>query len=91
MKLLLPNRLAPTLARHVDPDEHAAQSRRDVQCWAQQNLRLDLSEAAKSIELTRPTHTHAEIVATLLYPVTKRRSQRSTIWRRAGMTRGETK
>jgi thymidylate synthase ThyX len=63
--------LAPTLARHVDPDEHAAQSRRDVQYWAQQNLRLDLSEAAKPIELTRPTHTHAEIVATLLYPVTE--------------------
>ncbi len=30
--------LAPTLARHVDPDEHAAQSRRDLECWALQNL-----------------------------------------------------
>src|SRR5437879_3820805 len=31
--------LAPTLARHVDVDEHAAQSRQDLECWARQNLK----------------------------------------------------
>src|ERR1044071_4311994 len=25
--------LAPTLARHVDPDQHAAASRKDLECW----------------------------------------------------------
>jgi thymidylate synthase ThyX len=30
--------LAPTLARHVDPDEHIAQSRRDLEQWARENL-----------------------------------------------------
>jgi thymidylate synthase ThyX len=63
--------LAPTLARHVDPDEHAAQSRRDVQCWARQNLKITAPATPETIELTRPTDTHAEIVATLLYPVTE--------------------
>src|SRR5712692_8503269 len=29
---------APTLARHVDADQHAAKSRRDLACWAAQNL-----------------------------------------------------
>jgi thymidylate synthase ThyX len=30
--------LAPTLARHTDPDQHLIQSRRDLEQWAQQNL-----------------------------------------------------
>lgn len=30
--------LAPTLARHADPDEHTVQSRADLQRWAEQNL-----------------------------------------------------
>ena len=33
-----PKPLAPTLARHADPDEHAARSRDDLRRWAEQNL-----------------------------------------------------
>lgn len=66
--------VAPTLARHVDPDEHAAQSRIDLQIWAKQNLPAYLKTPGtaplESMDLIRPTDTHAEIAATLLYPVT---------------------
>jgi len=66
--------LAPTLARYVDPDEHLAQSRRDLECWACQNLDgPEKSEPpAGIVDLLRPTDAHAEIAATLLYPVTHR-------------------
>ncbi len=63
--------VAPTLARHVDPDEHAAQSRADLKVWAKQNLSAWMGTARlESMDLTRPSDTHAEIAATLLYPVT---------------------
>jgi thymidylate synthase ThyX len=63
--------VAPTLARHVDADEHAAESRRDLECWARQNLKLDPGSATPlAVDLTRPIDTRADIVATLLYPVT---------------------
>jgi thymidylate synthase ThyX len=63
--------VAPTLARHVDPDEHAAQSRLDLRSWAKQNLPSWSGTARlESIDLIRPADTHAEIAATLLYPVT---------------------
>lgn len=63
--------VAPTLARHVDPDEHAAQSRTDLKVWTKQNLPSWSGTARlESVDLTRPTDTHAEIAATLLYPVT---------------------
>ena len=62
--------LAPTLARHVDPDEHAVGSRRDLQCWAQQNLGRAPDVSSENVDLLPLTDTHSEIVATLLYPVT---------------------
>jgi thymidylate synthase ThyX len=63
--------LAPTLARHVDPDEHASQSRIDLRIWAKHNLPEWIGTARlESMDLIRPTDTHAEIAATLLYPVT---------------------
>ncbi|MGA3189219.1 MAG: FAD-dependent thymidylate synthase [Bryobacteraceae bacterium] len=63
--------VAPTLARHVDPDEHTARSRADLKVWAKQNLPSWSGTARlESMDLTRPTDTHAEIAATLLYPVT---------------------
>lgn len=63
--------VAPTLARHVDPDGHAAQSRADLKVWAKQNLSAWMgTERLESMDLTRPSDTHAEIAATLLYPVT---------------------
>ena len=61
--------LAPTLARHVDTDEHALQSRQDLEAWARENISIPPS-AVDATDLLRPTHTHAEIAATLLYPVT---------------------
>jgi thymidylate synthase ThyX len=63
--------VAPTLARHVDADLHAAQSRADLKIWAKQNLPAWMgTERLESIDLIRSTDTHAEIAATLLYPVT---------------------
>jgi hypothetical protein len=65
--------VAPTLARHVDPDEHVTQSRRDLERWARQNLASSASgRAAESVDVLHPTDTHADIAATLLYPVTDR-------------------
>ncbi len=61
--------LAPTLARHVDTDEHAVQSRRDLTDWARENISIPVS-TMEAIDLLKPANTHAEIAATLLYPVT---------------------
>ncbi len=65
--------LAPTLARHAEPDEHAIRSRHDLRQWAAQNLRADaLSGEPPRVDLLRPAQVAADIVATLLYPVTDR-------------------
>jgi len=64
--------LAPTLARHAEPDEHTAQSRADLKLWADQNLPPATGIAAGRVDLLKPTHTPSDIVATLLYPVTNR-------------------
>ncbi len=61
--------LAPTLARHVDADQHALDCRRDLTAWARANISITPS-TVDAVDLLRPTHTHAEIAATLLYPVT---------------------
>lgn len=61
--------IAPTLAKYVNADEHLAQSRRDLALWARQNLPL-LPEAADEVDLMRPAELAADVVATLLYPVT---------------------
>lgn len=64
--------LAPTLARHADPDEHTAKSREDLMLWAAQNLPAPAGSAPQRVDLVRPTNTPADIAATLLYPVTNR-------------------
>ncbi|MBY0506812.1 MAG: FAD-dependent thymidylate synthase [Bryobacteraceae bacterium] len=61
--------IAPTLAKYVHADEHLAQSRRDLALWASQNLPR-LAEAADEVDLLRPAELAADVVATLLYPVT---------------------
>ena len=65
--------LAPTLARHAEPDEHAIRSRHDLRQWAAQNLppRAATAEPPR-VDLVRPAQVAADIVATLLYPVTDR-------------------
>jgi thymidylate synthase ThyX len=60
--------LAPTLARHADPDDYLRQSHADLSLWAAQNLTISGSEARR-VELLRPSDTLSEIAATLLYPV----------------------
>ncbi|HEY7392464.1 MAG TPA: FAD-dependent thymidylate synthase, partial [Bryobacteraceae bacterium] len=64
--------LAPTLARHADGDEHAARARADLRQWACQNLAAPTHCNAPRVDLLHPTHLAADIVATLLYPVTDR-------------------
>ncbi len=62
--------LAPTLARHADPDSYLRQSREDLRAWAAANLGTGAQREAGRVELVRPRDSIAEIVATLLYPVT---------------------
>jgi len=64
--------LAPTLARHADADEHTSTARRKLRRWAEQNLPPAHRGPVERVELTRPIHVPADIVATLLYPVTDR-------------------
>jgi thymidylate synthase ThyX len=63
--------VAPTLARHLDADEHLRRSREDLRAWAQQNLLIAYSGVSSDhVDLIKPSDTMADIVATLLYPVT---------------------
>ena len=64
--------LAPTLARHVEPDQHASRSRADLQQWAGQNLPPASTDAVDDVDLLKPSDTPADIAATLLYSVTTR-------------------
>lgn len=64
--------LAPTLARHAEPDEHAVRSRQDLKRWAEQNLPSVAGAPAPRVDLVKPIDTAADIAATLLYPVTTR-------------------
>jgi thymidylate synthase ThyX len=62
--------LAPTLARHAEPDTHVAQSRADLAQWATQNLGMEPAMQIPGVDLLRPNDSLTEIAATLLYPVT---------------------
>lgn len=64
--------VAPTLARHVDVNEHLTRSREGLQQWARQNLPASEDGLAEAVDLLKPADTMADIVATLLYPVTHR-------------------
>ena len=64
--------LAPTLARHAEPDAHSAQVRSDLACWAKQNLPAPSGIEVPRVDLLHPEHAASDIVATLLYPVTDR-------------------
>ena len=64
--------LAPTLARHVDRDEHLAASRQNLELWAQQNLPPARGGNPETVDLLKPEDRQADIAATLLYPVTDR-------------------
>lgn len=62
--------VAPTLARHTDTDEYGRQSRADLKTWALQNLPVRPVTQAEPVDLIKPDNHTADIVATLLYPVT---------------------
>lgn len=64
--------IAPTLARHAEPDFFSLRSRADLQAWATQNLPKRHECETQRIDLLQPTDASAEIAATLLYPVTDR-------------------
>src|ERR1022692_2445051 len=64
--------LAPALARHAEADEHAARAQQDLRRWADQNLPRSAAGDPARVDLIRPADTAADIVATLLYPVTDR-------------------
>lgn len=61
--------LAPTLARHAEPDVYARRSREDLKLWAAQNLRVGDWGRVRPVELIQPDDAMCEIAATLLYPV----------------------
>jgi len=60
--------LAPTLARHAEPDEFLRQSHADLKLWAEQNLRVAECEVPR-VDLVKTGDEMAAIAATLLYPV----------------------
>ncbi len=60
--------LAPTLARHAEPDEYLGKSNADLALWASQNFSAPHEEGVR-VDLVRPNDTLTEIAATLLYPV----------------------
>ncbi len=64
--------LAPTLAKYVDPDAHLIESQKALRLWASQNLPKAAGVDPGDVHLSKPTNTPADIVATLLYPVTNR-------------------
>jgi len=63
--------VAPTLARHLDADEHSRRSREDLRAWAEQNVGMPPSGTAiGDVDLIKPADTITDVVTTLLYPVT---------------------
>jgi hypothetical protein len=66
-----PEAIAPTLAKYTDTDTHVRESREDLRAWAAQNLPASRGGSSE-MDLLKPQHTAADIVATLLYPVTDR-------------------
>lgn len=61
--------IAPTLARHAEPDVYARHAHQDLRLWAAQNLALHESPRTPLVDLIKPDDALSEIVATLLYPV----------------------
>ncbi len=64
--------VAPTLAKYLEPDEHPNRARDALRAWAEAELPAPVKAPIKDLELTCPRHSEADIVASLLYPVTDR-------------------
>jgi thymidylate synthase ThyX len=64
--------VAPTLARHTEPDPYPSLMTRDLRAWAEQNLPIAECRALKTVDLLQPENHVADICATLLFSVTSR-------------------
>jgi thymidylate synthase ThyX len=67
--------VAPTLARHAEPDEYAQRLHADLAEWAQLNLPKSKASSptpGPTVDLLEPADHLADICATLLFPVTQR-------------------
>lgn len=66
--------LAPTLAKYVDTDTHAAQSRTALTAWAKDALPPSSASAVTTriVDLVEPRCVESDVAATLLYSVTDR-------------------
>ncbi len=64
--------LAPTLARHADPDEYGSRLRANLTEWAAHHLPKAAGTQGEAVDLLQPGDHLADICATLLYPVTDR-------------------
>ena len=62
--------LAPTLARHAEPDLASQQARCRMAGWVRQNLRAEVVAGPASVDLVHCTDPVDEIAATLIYPAT---------------------
>ncbi|WP_238325868.1 FAD-dependent thymidylate synthase [Bryobacter aggregatus] len=77
--------VAPTLAKYVDPEQHGPAAHRDLSLWAAQNLPAAAVSScdAASVTLDCPRTPMADIVASLLYPVTTRPYRELYVWAEA--------
>ncbi len=62
--------VAPTLAKHSEPDEYAPRLRADVAEWASDHLPQKATLQQTGTDLLSPSDHVADICATLLFPVT---------------------
>ena len=61
--------IAPTLARHAEPDEYIQRSRADLEAWATAESDGSRRDTGPRVDLVKPDDVLTEIAATLLYPV----------------------
>lgn len=61
--------MAPTLARHVEAEEHRARARAGLERYAKENLPPPSGSGGPRVDLVAPRDNITEIAATLLYPV----------------------
>jgi thymidylate synthase ThyX len=63
--------IAPTLAKYVDEDRFARESESALRAWAEANLPSLTDTDRDEVEVSKPRDAETDIVATLLYPVSR--------------------
>ncbi len=61
--------VAPTLAKYVDADAFEPAMRKNLAAWAAEHVPAQVSSTKEPVDLLKPADALADIVATLLYPV----------------------